>query len=179
MRLTSSCENESQHAGKKRTRTEIENIDDGDVPAHKTSKHHQPDATAWRELDNILSSMNEPSIVQAASKSSDVQESSPYILSLIMTQKELCDELAIAYAEKILPLLPNLANEACSGCKNNIDRNTYAQQHDVCPLPRKKCIDLFTEMALISIDASLVHIKVITRLKSRHAMFDKTWVHKF
>ena len=156
MCLTSSCENESKHVGEKRTRTEIENVDDDDAPAHKIFKHDQTDAAAWEELDNILSSINEPSIVQAASKSSDVQESLPYILSPIMTQKEVREELAIAYTEEILPLLPNLSNEACSGCKNNIDRNTYAQQHDVCLLPRKKRIELFTEMALLSIDSSLV-----------------------
>ena len=178
MRLTSLCESESQHVGEKRTRVEIENVDDGDVPAHKTFKHDQTDATAWKELDNILSSMNEPSIVQATSKSSDIQESLPYIPSPTMTQKEVRYELAIAYAEEILPLLPNLANEACSGCKNNIDRNTYAQQHDVCLLPRKKRIELFTEMALLSIDASLVHDKVIKRLKSRHATFNEQWVYE-
>ena len=178
MCLTSSCENESKHVGEKRTRTEIENVDDDDAPAHKIFKHNQTDATAWEELDNILSSINEPSIVQAASKSSDVQESLPYIPSPIMTQKEVRDELAIAYAEEILPLLPNLVNEACSGCKNNIDRNTYAQQHDVCLLPRKKRIELFTEMALLAIDENLVHGKVITRLKSRHATFNEQWVRE-
>ena len=177
-RLTSSCENESQHVGEKRARVEIENVDDGDVPAHKTFKHDQTDTTAWEELDNILSSINEPSIVQGASKSSDVQESLPYISKPIMTQKEVREELAIAYAEEILPLLPNLANEACSGCKNNIDRNTYAQQHDVCLLPRKKRIELFTEMALLAIDENLVHGKVITRLKSRHATFNEQWVRE-
>ena len=83
-------------------------------------------------------SINEPSNVQDASKSYDVQESLPYIPSPIMTQKEVCDELAVAYAEEILPLQPNLVNEACRGCKNNIDRNTYPQQHDVCLLPRKQ-----------------------------------------
>ena len=178
MRLTSSCENESQHVGEKRARAEIENVDDGDIPAHKTFKHDQTDTTAWEELDNILSSINEPSIVQGASKSSDVQESLPYIPKPIMTQKEVREELAIAYAEEILPLLPNLANEACSGCKNNIDRNTYAQQHDVCLLPRKKRIELFTEMALLAIDENLVHGKVITKLNSRHATFNEQWVRE-
>ena len=74
------------------------------------------------------------------------------------------DELAVAYAEEILPLLPTLVNEACSGCKNNVDRNANAQQHDVCLLPRKKRIELFTEMALLSIDTSSVHDKVMMRL---------------
>ena len=36
MRLTSSCENGSKHVGEKQTRTEIENVDDDDAPAHKT-----------------------------------------------------------------------------------------------------------------------------------------------
>ena len=46
MRLTSSCENESQHVDEKQTQTEIENVEDGDVSAHKTFKHDQTDATA-------------------------------------------------------------------------------------------------------------------------------------
>ena len=42
----------------------------------------------------------------------------------------------------------------------------------------KKRIELFTEMALLSIDASLVHNKVIIRLKSRRAMFNEQWVNE-
>ena len=174
MRLTSPCKNESKHIGEKRTWTEVEN-DDVD-PARKTCKQDQVDVVAWDEMNDILSSLGETS--NAASKSSDVQESLPYIPTPILSKKEVRDELAIAYAEEILLLLPNLVNDACSGCKNNVDRNANAQQHDVCLLPRKKRIELFTEMALLSIDASSVHDKVITRLKSRHATFNEQWVRE-
>jgi hypothetical protein len=43
-----------------------------------------------------VSLIDEPSNVQSASKSSDVQESLPYIPTPTMTQKEVRDELAIA-----------------------------------------------------------------------------------
>ena len=46
MCLTSPCENESKHAGEKRSRTEIENVDDDDAPAHKICKHEQTNGTA-------------------------------------------------------------------------------------------------------------------------------------
>ena len=176
MCLTSPRENESKHVGEKRTWTEIENADD--APTHKTCKQDQVDVAAWGELDDILSSLGESDNVQAASKSSDVEESLPYIPTPILSKKEVRDELAIAYAEEILLLLPNLVNDACSGCKNNVDRNANAKQHDVCLLPRKKRIELFTEMALLSIDASSVHDKVITRLRSRHATFNEQWVYE-
>ena len=124
-------------------------------------------------MNDILSSLGESS-----NAASDVQESVPYIPTPILSKKEVRDELAIAYAEEILLLLPNLVNDACSGCKNNVDRNANAQQHDVCLLPRKKRIELFTEMALLSIDASSVHDKVMMRLKSRHATFNEQWVRE-
>ena len=107
MRLTSPCENESKHVSGKRTWTEIENVDD--VPAHKICKQDQTDAAAWEELDDILSSLGESSNVQAAC---DVQECLPCIPTPTMIQKEVRDELAIAYAEEILPLLPNLGNDS-------------------------------------------------------------------
>ena len=175
MRLTSPCENESKRIGKKRTWKEI---DDDDDPAHKTCKQGQADVVAWEEMNDILSSLGESSDVQAESKSSVVQESLPYIPTPILSKKEVRDELAIAYAEEILPLLPNLVNDTCSGCKNNVDRNSNAQQHDVCLLPRKKRIELFTEMALLSIDASSVHDKVMTRSKNRHATFNEQWARE-
>ena len=133
------------------------------------------DVVAWDEMNDILSSLGESSNVQAVS---DVQESLPYIPTPILSKKEVRDELAIAYAEEILLLLPNLVNDACSGCKNNVDKNANAKQHDVCLLPRKKRIELFTEMALLSINASSVHDKVITRLRSRHATFNEQWVRE-
>ena len=172
IRLSSPCENESKRIVEKRTWTEVEN----DTPARKTCKKDQADVVAWEEMNDILSSLGESS--NAASKSSDVQESLPYIATPILSKKEVRDELAIAYAEEIFLLLPNLVNDACSGCKNNVDRNANAQQHDVCLLPRKKRVELFTEMALLSIDASSVHDKVMMRLKSRHATFNEQWVRE-
>ena len=82
-----------------------------------------------------------------------------------MTEKEVLNVLAIAYLEEILPLLPNLVSDPCSGCKNNIEYLRATTR--LCLLPQKKRIELFTEMALLSIDASSVHSKVITRLKCR------------
>ena len=176
MRLTSPCENESKRIGEKRTWSEVEN--DDDAPAHNICKQDQMDAVAWGELDDILTSLGGTDSVQDAPESSAVQESSPFIPTPVMTQKEVRDELAVAYAEEILPLLPTLVNEACSGCKKNVDRNANEQQHDVCLLPRKKRIELFTEIALLSIDASSVHDKVMMRLKSRHATFNEQWVRE-
>ena len=99
------------------------------------------------------------------------------IPSPILTQKEVCDKLVISYAGEIQCLLPKLVNEACTGCKNNIDRNTYVQQHDDCVLTRKKRLEIFTEMALLSINENSVHGKVTMRLK-RHATFNGQWVHE-
>ena len=70
----------------------------------------------------------------------------------------MCDELAIGYAEKIVNLdfLPRLAYNACSGCKNSVDKNTNIEQHDVCTLPWKKCIEMFTDMAILMVGSVTV-----------------------
>ena len=74
MRLSSPCDNESKRIVEKRPWTEVENDDDDD-PARKTCKQDQVDVVAYDEMNDILSSLGESSNVQAASKSSDVQES--------------------------------------------------------------------------------------------------------
>ena len=65
-----------------------------------------------------------------------------------------------------------------TGVKSEVDKNIDVQEHDVCMLPRRKLIELFTEMALLSIDASSVHSKVITRLKIRQAICNAKWVRE-
>ena len=101
-----------------------------------------------------------------------------YIPTPILSQKAVRNELAISYAEEIAILLPSLVQDACKGCKSKVDQNTNAQQHDVCKLPRRKRIELFTEMALLLIDVNSVNTKVITRLKNRHATFNEKWIYE-
>ena len=61
-----------------------------------------------------------------------------------MSLKDARDELAIGYAEKIenSNFLPRFVYNACSGCKNGVDKNSNIKQHDVCTLPWKKCIEM-------------------------------------
>ena len=48
--------------------------------------------------------------------------------------KPTMSELVIGYAEEIVNLnfLPRLAYNACSGCKNGVDKNTNIEQYDIC-----------------------------------------------
>ena len=86
MRLTSPCKNGTKHIGEKRTWNEVENDDDD--PARKTCKQDQVDVVAWNEMNDILSSLGESS--NAASKSSDVQESLSNIPKPILSKKKKC-----------------------------------------------------------------------------------------
>ena len=95
-----------------------------------------------------------------------------------MSQKSVRDELAIAYAEEIITLIPSLVYDACNGCKKGLDRNINTQQHDVCMLPRRKRIELFAEMAVLLVGSQSIQDKVIARLKFRHAVFNEKWIHE-
>ena len=83
---------------------------------------------------------------------------SVYVPAPTMSQKDVCDELAIGYAEEIinLNLLPRFAYNECSGCKNSVDKNTNMEQHDVCTLPRKKRIEMFIDMAVLMVGSVTV-----------------------
>ena len=65
---------------------------------------------------------------------------------------------------------------ACSGCKNRVDKNTNAQQHNVCMLPRRKRIGLFAEMAVLLVGSQPIQDKVIARLKSQNAVYIEKWI---
>lgn len=153
-------------------------IDDDSIFFDKNIKHKQTNTVAWDELSNILSTIDKPNNIQDISEPSNIQNNATYFPTPIMNQKAVRNELAISYAEEIAILLPSLVHDACKGCKNEIDQTMNGQQHDVCKLPRRKRIDLFTEMALLSIDVNSVHTKVITRLRNRHAMFNEKWVYE-
>ena len=51
---------------------------------------------------------------------------SVYAPTPTMSQKDVRDELAIGYAGEIVNLnfLPRFVYNACSGCKNGVDKNT-------------------------------------------------------
>ena len=174
VQLHNLCEKESQtntvSVGQKRTWTEM---DDSNVSIDKKVRHEQTDTIAWEELDNILATISPADDVKLESNSIHAQGSVTYIPTPILSQKAVRNELAISYAEEIAILLPSLVQDACKGCKSKVDQNTNEQQHDVCKLPRRKRIELFTEMALLLIDVNSVNTKVITRLKNRHATFNE------
>ena len=175
--------------GTKRTWNECENEEHS--PSHDAVDIAGGDVVneiathAWAELDSILASF------APSQTSNDVVECIPIKLEprddalndvayipapiepdvpelIAMSQATVRDELAIAFAEEVVALLPSIVNDACSGCRNGIDRNTNAQQHDACTLPRKKRIDMFTETAVFLANEATVHKKLAVRLKSRN-----------
>ena len=90
------------------------------------------------------------------------------------------DELAILYAEEVIAVLPQHVINNCTGCAFGYDKNTNASEHDVCTLPRKKRVDLFTMQILNIVDECAVRDKFTTRMKSLYAFFDvkKIYVNK-
>ena len=83
-----------------------------------------------------------------------------------------------AYTEEIINLIPSLVYDACSWCKNRVDKNRNAQQHDVCMLPGRKRIELFAEMTVLLVGSQSIQDKVTARLKCRHAVFNEKWIHE-
>ena len=177
IQLENTCNTESQNnrIDEKQTWTEIDN---NNMFVDKNIKDEQTNTITWNELNNIISSIDEPNNMQVISESSDTQDGVTCIPTLIMNQKAVRNELAISYAEEIVILLPSLIHDACKGCINEIDQTMNEQQHDVCKLPRRKRIDLFTEMALLLVDVNSVHTKVNMRLKNRHAIFNEKWIYE-
>ena len=76
----------------------------------------------------------------------------------------------MVYAEEIanLNFLPLLVYNACSGCKNGLDKTISIAQHDICTFPWKKGIEMFTDTAIIMVGSVTVQEKVAERLKSLH-----------
>ena len=97
-----------------------------------------------------------------------------------MSQKDVGDELAIAYGEEVVDInfLPRFAYNACGGCKNGVDKNKKIEQHDVCTLPLKQRIELFIHMAVLMVGSVKVQEKVTERLKSRSAVFNEKWIYE-
>ena len=90
---------------------------------------------------------------------------SVYITKPTMRQKDVHDELAIAYAKEIVNLnfLPRFVYNACSGCKNGVDKNTNIEQHDVCTFLWKKRIEIFPDMAILMVGSLKVQEKVASK----------------
>ena len=78
--------------------------------------------------------------MQVISESSNTQDGMTYIPTLIMNQKAVRNKLAISYAKDIVILL--------------ISSFTMHVRDNVCKLPRRKRIDLFTEMALLLVNVN-------------------------
>ena len=102
---------------------------------------------AWGELDSLLTSFTakdttNDTLTEPESSSLTTNVESLYIPTPTISQKDVPDELAIGYAEEIVKLnfLPRFVYNACSGCKNDVDKNTNIEQHDVCTLPRKNVL---------------------------------------
>ena len=180
----------STRIGEKRTWIEMNNDDDDVLETNPTTDKivkqygdEQTDNTtiAWKELDNVLSTLS-PTVAKNGMKIEpelpNTQKSVMYIPKPIMSQKSVRDELAIAYAEEIITLIPSLVYDACNGCKKGLDRNINTQQHDVCMLPRRKRIELFAEMAVLLVGSQSIQDKVTARLKCRHAVFNEKWIHE-
>ena len=82
-------------------------------------------------------------------------------------QKDVRDELAIAYEKEIVNVLLSLVCNACSGCKNDVEKNINTQQHDVCTFPRRKRIAMFIDMAVLMVCPVPVQKKVVACLKNQ------------
>ena len=123
---------------------ERDQTDDGvEVTTNSTAAG---EAHVWHdignELDNLLAALapsdaaDVPAVVDVACV--------PELINT-MTASSVRDELDIVYAEEVVVLLPHVVYNACDGCKNGVDKNTAAEQHAACTLPRKKRIELFAE----------------------------------
>ena len=96
------------------------------------------------------------------------------------TTPNVRDELAIIYADEVIAVLPQHVVNNCTGCAFGYDKNTRASEHEVCTLPRKKRVDLFTIQILNIVDECTVRDKFTARMKSLYALFDvqKMYVKK-
>ena len=136
------------------------------------------EAHTWHDVRNEMNNM------LTALKPSDVADV-PVVTNVThvpkpfhaMTASSVLDELAIVYAEEVIDLLPHVVYNACDGCKNGADKNTAADQHAACTLPRKRRIDLFAESTVLVANESLVHDKLTARLQSRRKVFNADWMH--
>ena len=145
----------SSGVGKKRTQ-DMMNGSETDVSIVNVEQQgdiNQTDNTsdiAWCELDTLLTSFTTKdtangTLTEPESSNVTTNFESFYVPTLIMSQKDVRDELAICYAEEIinLNLLPYFTYNECSGCRNGVDKNRNIGQHDVCTLSRKnvlKCL---------------------------------------
>ena len=92
-------------------------------------------------------------------------------------ESEICaSEFAISYALEMITLILSLVYDTCSGYNDRVDKNTNTQQHNVCMLPRRKCSELFAEMAILLVGSQSIKDKVIAHLKSQYAMFNEKWI---
>ena len=146
---------------------------------------------AWSEMEDILAafdpaSTGECNVVQQPEqqKAPEYNEKVPVKRRIdndttkVLTQVEVRDELARVYAEKLISMLPELVRDACTGCKNSIDRHVYAHQHDVCMFLRKKRIDLFATRGVLLTDDASVRTEVSTRLESRQLSYKPEWLNE-
>ena len=95
IQLENTCKTESQNnrIDKKQTWTKID-IDS--IFVDKNIKHEQTDTITWNELNNIISTIDEPNNMQVISESSNTQDGVTCIPTLIMNQKAVRNELAIS-----------------------------------------------------------------------------------
>ena len=93
---TSNIESQNNRIDEKQTRTKIDN---DSIVVDKNIKHEPTDTITWNELNNIISTIDEPNNMQVISESSNNQHGVTYIPTLIMNQKAVRNELAISYAE--------------------------------------------------------------------------------
>ena len=165
---------------------EMQNIDDvkRDEVIDEIANH------AWSEMEDILAAFHpassECNVIQQPEqqKEPEHEENVPVKRRIdndtikVLTQVEVRDELARVYAEKLISMLPALVRDACTGCKNSIDRHVYAHQHDVCMFLRKKRIDLFATRGVLLTDDTLVRSEVSTRLESRQLSYKTEWLNE-
>ena len=145
---------------------------------------------AWSEMEDILAAFHptssECNVVQQSEeqKTPEHEESVPIKRRIdndttkLLTQVEVRDELARVYAEKLIIMLPELVRDACTGCKNSIDRHVYAHQHDVCMFLRKKRIDLFATRGVLLTDDASARSEVSARLESRQLSYKTEWLNE-
>ena len=121
--------------------------------------------------------MPEETVASSQADPADVPQIEPS-KKVVMTQAQVQAELAIVFAEELNDLLlEKVVKDACYGCMNGVDKDTNPSQHDVCTLPRKTRIHLYSEVALLSANEAKAHKKLVARLSSRNVVLSGKLVY--
>lgn len=130
---------------------------------------------AWQDLDDLLTSAN---LIKNDEPEPSIEPSYVPIPCETLSQLDVRAELAIVFAQEVMPMLKLIAMELCEGCKNVLDVDTHAHMHDACKLSQRARIDKFLKAALLRVDVQNVQSRVRVRLQCRNAVYNEKWVNE-